>query len=212
MGKYVDIWHVEVLWYIMEIENMAEGKVQHREGLYGFEFLEEDGRRVPADERKTPEIKALWQRNHEIINLSIKGYKGTEIAEILNIHPQTVSNTLNSELGKRKISDITYEKDIEVKKTIEKVRILSNKALETYHEFFDDEGNELSLKDKREGAKDFLNDMSGLRAPTKIQSHSVHTTLTAEELEGFKKRGMEAMKESGMIVEIEPEEKNDRVD
>ena len=188
-------------------------ETQRREGLYGLEFLEEDGRRMPADERKTPEIKALWQRSHEIIRLNVKGYKGTEIAEILNITPQTVSNTLNSELAKRLISDLTYEKDIEVKKTVEKVRILSNKALETYHEFFDDEGNELSLKDKREGAKDFLNDMSGLRAPTKVQSHSVHTTLTAEELQGFKDRGMEAMKESGMIVDVTPKEKeSDGVD
>jgi predicted transcriptional regulator len=181
--------------------------VQTRNGLYGFEYLEPDERRVPeGDERKTYEIKALWQRNHEIVNLAVEGYKQTEIAEILNIHPQTVSNTLNSELGKRKLSEIRLEKDKEAKKQVEKIRVLTNKALDVYHEIFDNDKGEATLKDRKEAAKDVVMELSGLRSPLKLQSAHVNLTLTKDELESFKKRGIEAARESGMIIDAEATE------
>jgi predicted transcriptional regulator len=189
-------------------------EVQTRNGLYGFEFRKPDLRRKPAGERKTYDIQQLWQRNHEIVNLAAswqrnheivnlaaRGFKGTEIAEILNINQQTVSNTLNSELGQCKLSDIRLERDEETKKVSEKIRTLTNKALDTYHKIFDDESGELGLKDKGNFATSFLGEMSGLRAPTKIQSQSISTVLTAEELEEFKVRGIAAARASGLIVE-----------
>jgi predicted transcriptional regulator len=177
-------------------------EVQTRNGLYGFEFREPDGRRKPVGERKTYDIKQLWQRNHEIVNLAAMGYKGTEIAKILNINQQTVSNTLNSELGQCKLSDIRLDRDDETKKVTEKIRNLTDKALNVYNEIFDDESGELGLKDKGNFATSFLSDMSGLRAPTRIQSQSISTVLTAEELEEFKRRGIEAARASGLIVDV----------
>ncbi len=176
--------------------------VQTRNGLYGFEFREVDERRV--EERKTPNIKALWQRNHEIVNLAARGFKGVEIAEILNVHPQTVSNTLNSDLGMKKLSEIRLERDGEAKKATEKIRVLTQKALAVYHEIFDDESGESSLKDKKAVADTVALELSGLRAPTRIQSHLVSTVLTAEELEAFKARGVRAVRDSGMVVDVEP--------
>lgn len=180
-------------------------EVQTRNGLYGFEFREPDGRRKSASERKTYDIKQLWQRNHEIVNLAARGLKGTEIAEILNIHPQTVSNTLGSELGQHKLSDIRLERDDEAKEVSKKIKVLTDKALTVYNNIFDDESGELGLKDKGQFATSFLNEMSGLRAPTRIQSQSVHTTLTKEELEEFKARGIEAARASGLIVNVKPD-------
>jgi predicted transcriptional regulator len=177
-------------------------EIQTRNGLYGFDFRAPDLRRNP--EKKTYDIKSLWQRNHEIINLAARGYKHCDIADILGIHPQTVSNTLNSELGERKLSDIRLGRDEEAKKVSEKIRVITNKALDTYHEIFDDQDGQVSLKDKGEFAHRFLSDMSGLKAPTRIQSSSAHMVLTAEELEEFKRRGLEAARESGMIVDVEP--------
>ena len=188
---------------MQELTDTGE-QVQTRNGLYGFEFREPDKRRKPAEERKTYDIKQLWQRNHEIVNLAAMGYKGTEIAKILNVNQQTVSNTLNSELGQCKLSDIRLERDDEAKKVTEKIRTLTNKALDVYHEIFDDESGELGLKDKGNFATSFLGEMSGLKAPTRIQSQSVHTILTAEELEEIKKRGIEAARASGLIVDVEP--------
>ena len=87
--------------------------VQTRNGLYGFDFIEPDERR---SENRKIEIKQLWQRSHEIINLSARGFKNNDIAEILNISPETVSNTLNSKLGQLKLSDIRMERDAETRK------------------------------------------------------------------------------------------------
>ena len=170
--------------------------VATRQGLYGFEYLIPDKRRAPEGERKTYEIQGLWQRNHEIVNLAARGYKNTEIAEILNISPQTVSNTLNSELGKRKLSDIRLERDEEAKKTVEKIRVLTNKALNVYHEIFDDVSGECSLKDKKSVADTVTLELSGLRAPTKIHSLNASYTLTEEELKSFKERGLKAIEVS----------------
>ena len=177
-----------------------------RNGLYGFEFRERDLRRKSKEERKTYDVKSLWQLNHEIVNLAARGFKSTQIAEILHIHPQTVSNTLNSELGQKKLSEIRLERDEEAKKVSEKIRILTNKAIEVYHEIFDDESGECTLRDKKAVADTVLLELSGLRAPTKIQSHSVSTTLTLDELEEFKRRGIQAAKESGLVVDVTPKE------
>jgi len=185
--------------------------VQTRNGLYGFEFRDMDLRRVPeGEEKKTYNIKQLWQRSHEIINLAAQGYKNTDIAEILGITPATVSLTLNSELGQKKLSDIRFGRDEEAKKTSEKIRILTAKAIQTYHEIFDNENGEATLKDRKDVADTVLLELSGLRAPTKIQTSSVSTVLTADEIEAFKNRGLKAAKEAGLdnVVDVTPEAKD----
>jgi hypothetical protein len=176
--------------------------VQTRNGLYGFEFRDVDLRRVEAEERKTYNIKQLWQRSHEIINLSAQGFKNTDIAEILGITPACVSLTLNSELGQKKLSDIRQDRDAEARKNTEKIRILTTKAIQTYHEAFDDDTGQLSLKDRVSVASTVLLELSGLRAPTKIQSTSVSAVLTAEEIENFKNRGVKAAKEIDQVIDL----------
>ena len=178
-------------------------EVRTRNSLYGFDFIVPDERRKGREERKSVEIKQLWQRSHEIVTLAVRGFKNTEIAEILNINPVTVSNTLNSELGELKLADLRLERDIETKKVTEKVRVLTNKALNVYHEIFDDESGEIGLKGKGNFATEFLKEMSGLRAPTKIQAQNVTVSLSREELEEFKKQGIKAAREAGMLVNVE---------
>jgi len=176
-----------------------------RNGLYGFEMRDEDRRRRSPEERKTYEIKQLWQLNHEILNLAAKGFKQVEIADILNITPQTVSNTLNSELGQHKLSELRLERDEETKVIAEKIRVLTNKALKIYHEIIDDESGESTLKDKKTVADTVMLELSGLRAPTKIQSATMNYNLSKEDIEEFKRRAVQAARESGMIVDVEEE-------
>lgn len=184
--------------------------VQTRDGLYGFEFRDVDLRRVSSEEKKTYNIKALWQRSHEIIRLAARGYKQVQIAEILNIHEQTVSLTLNSDLGKKKLADLCEARDEEAKITIEKIRVLADKALQTYNEIFDNEDGQATLKDRKDVADTVLLELSGLRAPTKIHTSSVSTVLTAEEIENFKNRGVKAAKEIGLdIIDVTPKEPNE---
>ena len=187
--------------------------VQTRNNLYGFDFLEPDRRRrvdqYTSDEPEPLkyEIKQLWQRSHEIVNLSACGYKNKEIAQILNISPVTVSNTLNGELGQAKLSEIRQDRDREAKKTVEKIRVLTDKALNVYHEIFDNESGQASLKDQKAVADTVVLELSGLRVPTKVQSQSVHTILSKDEIESFKDRGKQSIKSAEKVIDIEPETK-----
>lgn len=186
--------------------------VQTRNGLYGFEFRDVDLRRTAEDEpRKQYNIKQLWQRSHEIINLTARGFKQCDIAEILNISEACVSMTVNSDLGQKKLAEIREVRDEDAKKTTEKIRILADKALRTYHEIFDNEDGQATLKDRKDVADTVLLELSGLRAPTKIQSHNIHTTLTAEEIEEFKQRGIRAAAEARLPIDITPRKEDESV-
>lgn len=172
-----------------------------RNSLYGFQVRDTDNRR--SENRKAYDIKALWQRHHEIVNLSAQGFSNVQIAKIMNMAEVTISNTLNSSLGEEKLSELRAVRDGDVKETVAKIGILTNKAIEVYHNIFDDESGECTLKDKKEVADKVLLELSGLRVPTKIQSHSLHTVLTPTEIEEFKRRGLAAARESGLIIEGE---------
>jgi predicted transcriptional regulator len=180
-----------------------------RNNLYGFEYREEDLRRAFQGERRAYDIKQLWQVHHEIINLRAMGYKEPVIAKLLNLHPQTVSNTLNSTLGEIKLAEVRKERDEDAKQTVEQIRILRDKALQVYSEIFDaDISNPtIGLKDKLHVADTVLLELSGLKVPTKI--HSITSILTSEELADMKARGLEECRKSGLIVDVEAEEVKD---
>ena len=171
--------------------------------LYGFAGRETDQRRKPREERKTYDIKQMWQRTHEVVNLAATGLKGTKIAEIVDCTPQTVSNILNSTLGENKLSDIRLARDEKAKELQGRIAELTEKALTTYEEILKNETASLSLK--KQTADTIILDLAGHRAPTKIQSQSFSTSATLEEIEEFKRRGFEAARQSGMIVEAEGE-------
>jgi hypothetical protein len=175
-----------------------------RNGLYGFEIREEDRRRKDHSVRKTYEAKQMWQRHHEIVNLHVQGFKNVEIAEILCIDPQTVSNVLGSQLCEQKTAELREIRDGEVKKRMEQIRILTQKAIETYNEILDDTENEkVTLKDRGEYATRVLDNLSGLKVPTRVQTQSVGVQMTAEEFAEFKARGIAASREAGLVISEE---------
>jgi len=175
---------------------------QVQTSLYGFEVRERDKRRAEPGERKTYDIQQLWQRTHEIIGLVLLGVSAVEIAKSLNIHPQTVSNTINSELGKKKLSEMRRDRDKGFTDVAAEVAKLFPLAMDTYNRIL--EGEEKS-KLQKETADTILMDIGGHRAPTKTQSESVHAFLNREDIEEFKKRGIAAARASGMLVEEIPE-------
>lgn len=181
-------------------------EVQKRKGLYGFEYRDVDLRRAEEGERKVFNIKQLWQRNHEILNLASQGHNHTTIAEILGITPACVSQTINSDLGQIKLSELRQSRDDEAKKNLEKVRILTAKAIQVYHEIFDNESGEATLKDRKDVADTVVLELSGLKVPTKVQGSYISTVLTKEEIEEFKNRGKQASKQIGLTIDIIPEE------
>ena len=168
--------------------------------LYGFETRPEvDGRRT--DRSGTHDVKNLWQVHHEIINLALRGMKNSQIATILNITPTTVSNTLNSRLGKAKLQHMRGQRDEEAIKVEAEIERLAEKAIQAYDEIFDSDTVSPSLK--KQTADTVLMDLGGHRAPTKIDSRSLHMQLTPEEIAGFVERGRKASKDVGEPIDID---------
>ena len=178
---------------------MAINPTSCRRSLYGFEIREHDYRR-DDDGRKTHEIKQVWQRNHEILRLALLGHKYVDIAAVLGISAQTVSNTLNSQLGMEKLSEMRAQRDAESIEVAEEVKKLFPKALEIYDKILYDETGEISLELHLKAANNVLMDLGGHRAPTKIQGQFVHGHLTADDLNKIKERGKEAAKARGLLV------------
>ena len=172
------------------------------ESLYGFEMRSFDNRRALPGERKTYDIKQLWQRSHEIIGLALQGIKQNKIAEILGVCEATVSNTLNSPLGKTKLSGMRKDRDEDYEKLNDDVVLLTEKALKVYNKILDDETGEVSLKLKKDTADTVSLELAGMKSPIRIDKRSIHATATLAEIEDFKKRGLKAAKESGMLVEV----------
>ena len=173
--------------------------LQRRKSLYGFEYKEPDKRRAEPGERKTHDIKQLWQRTHEILKLALLGYKPKKIAELLDITPQTVSNTLNSELGMQKLSAMRLERDVDAVDVAKEIERLYPQALKIYEQILNNEQAALSLR--KEVADTVLMDIGGHKAPTKIQGQVAHAFLTSQELDEIKKRGRAAALASGNAVD-----------
>lgn len=185
-----------------ELLEKAE-EIDRNESLYGFPIRAEDGRR--SENRGVFDIKKLWSRNKEILQLDSLGYKNAEIAAMLNICPGTVSNTINSTLGKAMQLAIREGRDTEYEAMRESITELTWRSLEVYEEILANEQE--SNKLRKETADTVTLELSGLRVPTKIDSRHVHAHLGPEEIEDFKKRGIAAAKASGRLVEVENESK-----
>ena len=185
--------------------------------LYGFPSRGTDKRKFKGEgvesnsnpNGRSVDIKSFWSRQHEIINLDSLGFKGAEIAKLLNISPVTVSNTLNSTIGKELKSDLRLSRDEEYEEMREDIIELTKKSIKVYHELFDEpEGGEVSLKMKKEAADTVLLELSGLRAPTRVDTRSLNFQVTREEVEEFKKRGIEAARANGKIVDVKVRRKS----
>ena len=184
---------------LVNVRNMqATAENTNRNSLYGFEMRTVDNRRAPEGERKTYDIKQLWQRSHEILRLAMFIPCQKRIAEILGITEATVSNTLNSELGRKKLSQLRLKRDEESIDVMKEVDKLLPKALATYEKII--AGDNIS-KLQKETADTLLMDLGGYKAPTKTVSQSAHLHLTGDEIEKFKERGLEAARSAGMIVD-----------
>ena len=171
--------------------------------FYGH--LAPDGRR--SANRKTYDIKRLWERNQEIINLAVLGTSQQTIAETLGVCPATVSNTLNSTLGKLKLSSMRVARDEDTWDAAKKIQELAKKSLEFYESILGDEIKDsdgrpaVPISTKVAVARHVTNDLSGLRAPTKVEGRFAHAYLTTEDIERLKEQGRNAAKEMGTIVE-----------
>jgi len=177
------------------------------ESLYGFEMREPDKRRRKGAKPMLNEVKMLWQKNHEILGMALSGMGQKEIAERVGMCKGSVSRTVNSELGQKKLAEMRKERDGDYIDVSKKIAELSEKAIKVYEEIFEAPGISYDLKKKTSDT--VLMDLGGHRAPTKIESKSLSIEATMEEVEEFKRLGHKAAKEAGFLIDIPEGEINE---
>ena len=159
--------------------------------LYGNEIR--DGRRKGSTRAFDP--KELHQRNHEILNLHSCGMKNTQIAQALDVTPQTVSNTVNSSLGQEKLTIMRGAKDHKALAIMDRIEQMADKALNTLEYILDDD-EQASLSLKQRVAMNVLGDLGGFYAPKKFDIRSTTAVLPPEFFTELRENGRKATKEA----------------
>jgi DNA-binding CsgD family transcriptional regulator len=165
--------------------------------LYGFEGQENDKRRAERGNRKSYEIKQLWQRQHEIIRMALIGMDNKDIARALGITKESVSMTLNSQIVKEKLSLMRAVRDAETIDVAQEITKLYRPALQVYEDIL--AGEQISMNLKKQVADTVLMDIGGHKAPTKIQGNFAHAHLSREDIAELVRRGKEAAAAAGML-------------
>ena len=143
-------------------------------------------RRFAPNGRKL-QIQRIWDLHHEIMRLAILGWKPTYIAEHLSITPQTVSNTLGSELCKRQMEVMRGSRDTDTVDVLEEIKRLAPVALKTIETLME---NDPSGRTRLGAAVDIL-DRAGFAAPKIVEGRFLSAHLTLEDIEDIKKRARE---------------------
>lgn len=160
--------------------------------------------RVPTGRRKY-NITHLWQHHHEILRMALLGHKAAEIAAALNITPQTVSNTLNSPMGRAKLAIMRAERDQSSVNIAAAIQDIQGDALSVVKEFIDPQTSKNKDDKLRLRAAFDMLDRGGHGAPKIIRAEHMHAHLTSEDILQIKERSR-AAKEAGVVVDISVED------
>ena len=158
-----------------------------------------DKRRKVTGPRKN-ELKNLQEKNHEILNLNAVGMKGSQIAKVLGVSKVTVSNTINSAVGKEKARHLRGAIDNKAVEVQDRIYDMTEKALDVLENILDNEDERASLALQRNVARDVLIDIGGFGAPKKLDVRSQTAVVTPEFLDDLKERGKRAAEESGQVA------------
>jgi len=162
---------------------------------------ENDGRTRPSREKKTYDVKKLWQGHHEAINLLSLGMRHKDVANILGVTEATISNIANSTLGREKLGLLRGARDSVAFDAATEIQNLVPKCLETLNEILQSEGEDAAPRGmKLNVAKHVLKDLSGHAAPKRIDARHLHHTLQPDDLERIKERGRELQAAASIVV------------
>jgi len=159
-----------------------------------------DKRMSPEGRKSAP--KNLRALHHEILRLTILGWKGTAIALHLGITPVTVSNCLSSTKGRAvmlMLNAARSERSIDIG---EDMRQFAPIAFNVVKDITSDD--KVSPAVRLRGA-DLALGLAGYVKPQRIQSSHIVTHLTAEEIEDMKTKARARAHASGVIAQL-PEE------
>lgn len=159
-----------------------------------------DGRRLPSNEPRSYEIAELRDRHYRMIELSFLGYSEVNIAEILGVTKQNVSDVLNSQLAKDHIEVLRAQRDAETVDIAKQIKELAPEALRLMRLSLVRENQRLindpdATMDRLHfnAAQDIL-DRSGFQPPKQQQNLHLHLTpndINSLKTEAIKKTNVE---------------------
>lgn len=138
---------------------------------------------------KKYDIQRLWGQQKEILRLVASGlYNNKQIAEIVGVTPQTVSNIINSALGKQTLELLEGAADAETLDLMVKIRSLAPIALAVQEEIL--LGDDTPKRLKNDISNKVL-DRAGYAPVAKSMNLNLSAGIKAEDLEAIKKRAAE---------------------
>ena len=155
------------------------------------------------------------QRDRELIYLE-EYYEGlakdfelsdtnlVDIAKKLGCTPQTVSNTRNSPIVKRRIRELQNMRDQGAVNFAAEVQARAGRAFEIVDEALNDEVGEVPLAMRLKEANNILDRVERVEGIGSRNVH-LHAHLTAEDIERLKERALAAGLASGQVVDMETE-------
>lgn len=152
-------------------------------------------------DRKTYQIKQVWDAHREIMRLSLLGMKQTRIAEIVGCTPATVSNTLNAPIVKERLELMRAARDVDAIDVGKRIQELAPKALDIVEKVLSGEIDAPISVQLRE-ANNIL-DRAGHKAASKLDVRSMH--ITPDDIARIKQRAFETGAASGLVVDVDPE-------
>jgi len=145
----------------------------------------------------------MWDRHHEIKRRIVLGHTNDQIAQVLGITPQTVSNVRNSPIVMMEVERLRAERDAECLDLAKELEPLQKEAIKVLREIFSKEGEGSATIDlKYKAARDLLMPGGMVREPHKVKAEVAHGIFTMQELEEIKNR-VKFAKAQGQVVEAE---------
>lgn len=159
---------------------------------------ETDARYSKGARQQAPRnLRAL---HHEIIRLTLLGWKGTEVAKYLQVTPVTVSNCLASDKARNVLRLLTQKR---TEASVDLQQIMMNNAPVVHDVLFEgimDPDTPITVRMKE--AREYLG-ICGFVKPQKIQAQSLHAHLTLDEIKEIKARALSRAREAGLLFEGE---------
>lgn len=161
-----------------------------------------DRRRAVVNGRKKTswQVTDVWDRHHEIRRRIFLGQKNTAIAEALNISTQSVSQVRNSEVVQRQLQQMQSVADDQVVDIRSEIRKLAPKAVQVLGQLLESDSTPANVR--LNAVRDVL-DRDGHKPVEQVQH--LHGHFNAQDLAEIKARALGLARESGMLVELEPE-------
>lgn len=141
-----------------------------------------EDKRFNPDGSQSYDLAKLRGHQQEILRLLSTGMRAPEIASLLGVHKQTVSNIQNSELGQAMSRFLHTERNVTIAKTAERIDALAPKAAEVFEDILFDPNVDRSLQYRV--AKDTLK-ANGIMVDRKIIV-SENSWLSPEEIAKLK--------------------------